>query len=88
MKQQLDGASIKSCEIPRSERRAPRAIAKVRYKDPGGPGLAWQTGDDEITVAFASPRKAITPGQSVVLYEGEDLLGGGWIQTVGEPAEI
>ncbi len=63
------------------------AVAKVRYKDVGGPCLVWQTDQDELTVAFAEPRKAITPGQSLVLYEGEDVLAGGWIHTVGEPAE-
>lgn len=60
--------------------------AKIRYNDDGAPGLAWQAGDDEIHVAFGVPRKAITPGQSVVLYEGEDVLGGGWIHHVGEGA--
>ena len=63
-------------------------LAKIRYKDPGAQGLAWQSGEDEVTVAFSTPRKAITPGQSLVLYEDEDLLGGGWIQTVGEPATL
>ncbi len=62
------------------------AVAKVRYKDAGGPCLVWESGDDELTVAFAESRKAITPGQSLVLYDGEDVLAGGWIQTVGEPA--
>lgn len=55
---------------------------KIRYKDDGGPGLVQQTGDDEITVSFTEPRSAITPGQSVVLYEGDDVLCGGWIQEV------
>ena len=84
MKQQLTARQLNLVKYPDLKEERP-VIAKVRYKDPGGPGIAWQTGDDEITVAFASPRKAITPGQSVVIYEGEDLLGGGWIQTVGEP---
>ena len=39
-----------------------------------------QTGPDEIHVAFAEPRSAITPGQSVVLYEGERVMGVGWIE--------
>jgi tRNA-specific 2-thiouridylase len=34
-------------------------------------------------VAFAEPKRAITPGQSLVLYEDEDVLGGGWIHEVG-----
>ncbi len=58
------------------------ALGKVRYKDAGGPCVAWQTGDDELRVTFATGRTAITPGQSVVLYEGDDVLGGGWIHEV------
>jgi len=59
-----------------------QAMGKIRYKDDGAPALVWQTGDDEIRVAFSVPRTAITPGQSVVLYEDEDVLAGGWIQQV------
>lgn len=55
---------------------------QIRYNDAGAPALAWQTGDDELRVAFAEPRTAITPGQSVVLYEGDDLVAGGWIHAV------
>ena len=58
------------------------ATGKIRYKDPGAPCLVSQTGDDEITVAFAERRWAITPGQSVVVYEDDDVLGGGWIHEV------
>ena len=87
MKQQLTARKLNMVKYSDLKEERP-VMAKVRYKDPGGPGIAWQTGEDEITIAFASPRKAITPGQSVVLYEGDDLLGGGWIQTVGEPASL
>ena len=58
--------------------------AAIRYNDAGAPGLAWQTGEDALSVAFAEPRRAITPGQAVVLYEGDDLLAGGWIHSVGD----
>lgn len=58
------------------------AIGKIRYKDDGAPALVWQSGDDELRVAFTEPRSAITPGQSVVLYEDDDVLGGGWIHEV------
>ncbi len=58
-------------------------VGKIRYKDEGGPGLAWQTEADTLHVAFAEPRRAITPGQSVVLYEGDDVVAGGWIHEVG-----
>ncbi len=60
-------------------RREHLATGKIRYKDPGAPCLVQQCGDDELTVSFAVQRTAITPGQSVVLYEEDDVLGGGWI---------
>jgi tRNA-uridine 2-sulfurtransferase len=61
--------------------------AQIRYNDVGAPALAWQIGDDELEVAFAEARAAIAPGQSVVLYDGEDVLAGGWIHTVVQPAD-
>lgn len=60
------------------------AVGKIRYKDNGAPCVVWQEGD-KLHVRFAEPRRAITPGQAIVLYEGEDVLGGAWIQAVGEP---
>ena len=44
---------------------------------------AWcaveKTGEDEILCTFEEPQRAITPGQAVVLYDGEYVLGGGTI---------
>lgn len=59
------------------------AVGKVRYKDEGAPCLVRQTEADTLEVAFAHARRAVTPGQSLVLYEGDDVLAGGWIHTVG-----
>ncbi|MDE2835191.1 MAG: tRNA 2-thiouridine(34) synthase MnmA [Bacteroidota bacterium] len=64
------------------------AFGKIRYKDPGAPCLVRQTPDDELVVDFTRPRSAITPGQSMVLYEGADVLGGGWIHSVAERSDV
>ncbi len=56
-----------------------RCTAKIRYKDEGAPAVAWQDEAKRLWVRFAEPRRAITPGQSVVLYRGDELLGGGVI---------
>lgn len=61
-----------------------RVTAKIRYKDPGAEATAWVE-DDLLYVEFVEPRPAITPGQSVVLYEGEDLIAGGIIQRWYDP---
>lgn len=58
------------------------AITKVRYKDPGSPSLITQVADDLVEAVFAEPVRAITPGQSAVFYEGDDVIGGGWIREV------
>ena len=39
------------------------------------------TGPDELVVRFDEPQGAITPGQAVVLYDGDVVLGGGWIES-------
>jgi tRNA-uridine 2-sulfurtransferase len=54
------------------------AVTKVRYNDPGTPAVIEQI-KDQMHVYFGSGVHAITPGQAAVFYEGEDVLGGGWI---------
>jgi len=56
--------------------------AKIRYKDEGSDAVIEQTGEDCIEVRFAEPKKSITPGQSAVFYDGNDVIGGGIIDTV------
>lgn len=63
--------------------REPREVtARIRYNDEGAPATAWQSDDDELRVVFADGRSAITPGQAVVVYDGDALLAGGWIHGV------
>jgi tRNA-specific 2-thiouridylase len=57
-----------------------RCAAKVRYNHAPEPANASVTGADELTVRFDEPQSAITPGQAVVLYDGDLVLGGGWIE--------
>ena len=54
-------------------------LAKVRYNDAGTPGVMVQEGDS-IKVFFGEGVKAIAPGQAAVFYEGDDVIGGGWIR--------
>jgi tRNA-specific 2-thiouridylase len=53
-------------------------ITKVRYKDKGTPAEIMQEGD-KIKVHFFKGVNAIAPGQAAVFYEGDDVIGGGWI---------
>lgn len=54
----------------------------IRYNDDGAVGYLTQTGEEEIEVHFPAGREAITPGQAVVCYEGDDVVAGGWIKKV------
>ena len=66
------------------EGRAPekplRATAKTRYSQTEAPATVTSLPDRRIQVDFDQPQRAITPGQAVVLYDGEVVLGGGTIE--------
>jgi tRNA-specific 2-thiouridylase len=54
--------------------------AKTRYRQPDAPCEVETVDADQCTVKFAAPQWAVTPGQSVVLYESKVCLGGGIIR--------
>lgn len=53
--------------------------AKIRYNHKGAWCTVERTGEDEILCTFDEPLRAVAPGQAVVLYDGEYVLGGGTI---------
>jgi tRNA-specific 2-thiouridylase len=57
-----------------------RVMAKTRYTQKEQPARIEQTAEGEITAEFEQPQRAITPGQAVVFYDGDLVLGGGIIQ--------
>ena len=59
--------------------RPVRLLAKVRYRMKEQPCTVEQTGPDTIKVTFDQPQRAVTPGQAVVLYDGDLLVGGATI---------
>ncbi len=61
---------------------APRRVeAKIRYRHTPAPATVTRIADDRLSVRFDTPQRAITPGQSLVLYEGDVVLGGGIIES-------
>lgn len=56
-------------------------LVKVRYNSQPTPGKVRATGDDALEVEFDEPLDAVTPGQAVVCYHGDQVIGGGWITT-------
>jgi tRNA-specific 2-thiouridylase len=57
-----------------------RVMVKVRYRDPGRPGLIEQIEEDRARVIYDQPHGAVTPGQAAVFYDGDVVVGGGWIE--------
>ncbi len=57
-----------------------RADVKIRYKDAGAAATISPLGDTEVEVKFDQPRRAVTPGQAAVFYDGDTVVGGGWIK--------
>jgi tRNA-specific 2-thiouridylase len=53
-------------------------LTKIRYKDPGTLATI-NTIDNELDVIFHQSVSGVAPGQSAVIYEGDDLVGGGFI---------
>lgn len=56
-----------------------RVTVKIRAHDEGAPATVTAREDGTLEIVFDEPRKAITAGQSVVMYDGDDVVGGGVI---------
>ena len=54
--------------------------AKIRYRQQEQPCTIEQTGPDTVRVEFDQPQRAVTPGQAVVFYDGDLVIGGATIQ--------
>ncbi len=54
--------------------------AKIRYSHKGAPCVIRELGDGRAACRFLEPVRAVTPGQAVVFYDGEYVVGGGTIQ--------
>lgn len=67
-----------SCPPLREPRRAG---VKIRNKHDAAPATVIPTGEDSrVEIVFDEPQRAVTPGQAAVMYDGDLVLGGGWIE--------
>ena len=57
-----------------------KCLAKIRYNHSPVPATLRVTDTDEFELRFDEPQTAVTPGQAAVLYDGDVVLGGGWIE--------
>ncbi|HDR15736.1 MAG TPA: tRNA 2-thiouridine(34) synthase MnmA [Desulfobacteraceae bacterium] len=56
-----------------------RFSAQIRYRHRAAPGLLRMEEQDQVRFIFDEPQWAVTPGQALVCYDGETVVGGGWI---------
>jgi len=56
-----------------------RVSVKIRHRHEPAPATLQKSGEDELLVTFDQPQRAITPGQAAVFYDGDTVVGGGWI---------
>jgi tRNA-specific 2-thiouridylase len=54
--------------------------AKIRYRHPGAAARVERLPGDRVRVTFDEPQFGVAPGQAVVFYDGDRVLGGGWIR--------
>jgi tRNA-specific 2-thiouridylase len=74
---EVEGVNWVSIEEPAN---LMRASVKIRHKHEAAPATIEALAGDCARVTFDSPQRAITPGQGSVFYEGDRVLGGGWIR--------
>jgi tRNA-specific 2-thiouridylase len=60
-------------------REPKRVTVKIRHRHQAALATLEKSGTDEVLVTFDEPQRAITPGQAAVFYDGEVVVGGGWI---------
>jgi tRNA-specific 2-thiouridylase len=56
-----------------------RAEVKVRYRHEPSPATIYALPGNTARIVFDEPQRAITPGQATIFYNGEEVVGGGWI---------
>jgi tRNA-specific 2-thiouridylase len=56
-----------------------RAVVRIRSSHPGAPAVIEEIGGGRARVRFDEPQRSIAPGQAAVAYDGDLVLGGGWI---------
>ena len=61
--------------------------AQTRYRQQDEPCRVSVADDGSLAVQFSQPQRAVTPGQSVVLYKGDECLGGAVIARTDAPLE-
>ncbi len=65
-----------------------RCSAQIRHRHAAAAAAVRATADRRASVVFDRPQPAITPGQAVVFYDGDEVLGGGWIEESDDSCSV
>src|SRR6516225_1936385 len=68
-----------------ADRGSFEAVVKIRYNHAGTLATVTPLGNDRAHVRLHNPQRAVTPGQAAVIYDGDIVLGGGWICRARHP---
>ncbi len=63
-----------------------RVEVKIRHRHEPAAATLRPGGRDRVRAVFDEPQRAVTPGQSAVFYQGDEVVGGGWIADAGSKA--
>jgi tRNA-uridine 2-sulfurtransferase len=74
---EIENVNWVSCRIPEGPLEA---FAKIRHKHEPAGAIIEALDSNRARITFDAPQRAITPGQAAVFYDGDRVLGGGWIR--------
>jgi tRNA-specific 2-thiouridylase len=84
-KEALGGLTLEAERVNWISGHAPdgpiRVTGRIRHRHQDAPGTVEATADATARLVFDTPQTAITPGQAVVFYQGDEVIGGGWIRS-------
>jgi len=73
---EIDRTNWIACELPDED---VDATVKIRYSHPGTPATVTSLENHRARIRLHEPQRAVTPGQAAVIYDGDVVIGGGWI---------
>jgi tRNA-specific 2-thiouridylase len=78
----LTASGVNWIALPPADER--RVAAQIRHHHQAAPAAVRPLADGRAEVLFDEPQLAISPGQAVVFYDGDSVVGGGWIDRTVE----
>jgi tRNA-specific 2-thiouridylase len=75
----LVAGNVNWISFPKLERKV-EALVQIRYRHPAAPAVVSPLEEGRVRVGFEIPQRSVTPGQAVVFYQADEVLGGGWIE--------